>query len=119
CSANEAAIAGSTRRIRVIYEPGVSEYPGVENAKYRLFDENGALIAEGTTDHDGVANLPSDFRGKSTLVVASSLSATVQQSLNLLAPDEHAPDLVVTMKTILGIHSACSTVALETNATQK
>jgi hypothetical protein len=117
CTANETPVATASRLLKVMYKPGMSEYPGVENAKYRLLDEHGASIAEGTTDHDGNAQLPSDFVGKGTLLVASPLLTTAQQTVDLLAPDGSAPDLVVTMMPIAEGDSQCSTVTLEKNAT--
>jgi len=117
CSAADTTIATSSRHIKVIYEPGMSEFPAVENAKYKLLDDGGASIAEGTTDRNGIAEVPSEFVGKATLVVASSGLTTVQQLLELLRPNEGAPDLVVTMTTMVGSASGCSAVTLEKHAT--
>jgi hypothetical protein len=117
CVPNKTPIATASRLLKVMYEPGMSEYPGIESAKYRLLDEHGASIAEGTTDHEGNAQLPSDFVGKGTLLVASPLLTTAQQAVDLLAPDVSAPDLVVTMMPIVEGDNQCSTVSLEKHAT--
>jgi hypothetical protein len=117
CGVNETPIATGSRRVKVLYQPGMAEFPLVENAKYKLLDQHGASIAEGTTDHEGNAELPSEFVGKATLLVASPLLTTIQQELDLLPPDGHAPDLVVTMVPIVGGDSQCSTVSLEKHAT--
>jgi hypothetical protein len=114
---NEDPMVTASRRLRVMNEPGVSENPGVENAKYKLLGDHGALIAEGTTDRNGTAELPSEVVGKATLVVASSGLTTLQQPLELLPLDESAPGLVVTMSTIVGSATGCSVVTLEKHAT--
>jgi hypothetical protein len=114
CLANETPIATSSRRIQVMCKPGMCEFPGIENAKYRLLDDHGALIAEGATDHEGIAQLPPEFVGRVTLVVAFPLTATVQQALDLLPVDEHAPTLLITMT---ADDSECSAVSLEKHAT--
>jgi hypothetical protein len=116
CPAADTKIATASRRFKVMYEPGVSEYPGVKNAKYKLLDDRGRSIAEGTTDDGGIAALPSEAMGNATLVVASPSLVNVQQSLELLPPDESAPDLVVTMTSVGGSDS-CSAVSLEKHAT--
>jgi hypothetical protein len=116
CTANTQPVSTGSRRLRVIYEPGTSEFPGVENAKYKLIDEHGASIAKGATDHEGFADLPSDFVGRATLVVASPLSTTAQQVLDLLPPDGRGSDLVVTMMPIVNGDNQCSVVTLEKNA---
>jgi hypothetical protein len=116
CPSSNTPLATASRRIRVVNEPGTSEYPEVRDAKYKLLDGRGASIAEGTTDHDGFAKLPSEFIGKATLVVGSSLLTAIQQPLDLLPTDESAPNLVVTMTAIGGSHN-CSAASLEKNAT--
>jgi hypothetical protein len=116
CPAADRTIATASRRIKVMHEPGVSEYPEVDNAKYKLLDDRGSSMAEGTTDNGGIAELPSEAMGKATLVVASSGLTAIQQPLELLLPDKSAPDLVVTMTSIGGSDS-CSAVSLEKHAT--
>ena len=115
CPAPAGAVVTASRRIRVMHEPGVSEYPEVRDAKYKLLDERGASISEGTTDRGGIAELPSEFVGHATLVVASSGMTTIQQPLELLPTDESAPSLAVTM-TVLGGSESCSTVRMEAHA---
>ena len=117
CAVNMSPVSTSSRRLRVMYKPGMSEYPGVENAKFRLFDDHGVTIAEGATDHDGIAQMPSQFAGRATLVVASPLLTTAEQVLELLPPDGRASDLVVTMIPMAEGDSQCSAVSLEKNAT--
>jgi hypothetical protein len=115
----ETPIATASRRIKVIFGPDIgSESPYVENAKYKLLDERGALIVQGTIDHSGVAELPSDANGKATLVVAYSMLTTVEQSLELLPSDAGAPNLLVSLSR-LGSDNQCSAVSLEKHATQK
>ena len=94
----------------------MSEYPEVRDAKYKLLDDRGTSLAEGTADQKGIAELPPELQGKVTLVVGSSGLTTVQQSLELLSPDESASALVVTM-TPAPESQSCSTVRLEANAT--
>jgi len=111
-------IAMSSRRIQVLYTPGMAEYPTINGAQYRLLNDHGASIAEGTTDKNGIAELPFDARGRATLIVASDLLSTLQQPLDLLPADESAPDLAVTMTPIGGSNNNnCSAVRLEKNAT--
>lgn len=119
CAANKTPVTSHSRHLRVVNEPGTSEFPGVENAKYKLTDEHGALIAEGATDHDGFAELPSDFVGRATLIVANPLSTTAQQVLDLLPPDGRGSNLVVTMMSIVNGDNQCSVVTLEKNATSQ
>jgi hypothetical protein len=116
CQAAETTIATSSRRLRVMYEPGVAEFPQVKDAKYKLLDDRGTSVAEGTTDGNGIAELPSEFVGKATLVVGSSGLTAIQQPLELLSADEKAPDLLVTM-TVIGGSESCSAVHLEKHAT--
>jgi hypothetical protein len=117
CPAADPTIVTASRRIKVMHRPGMAEYPEVRDAKYKLLDDRGALLAEGTTDQRGIAELPPELQGKMTLIVGSSGLTTFQQSLELLSPDESAPGLVVTM-TVLGDYSeSCSTVRLESHAT--
>jgi hypothetical protein len=119
CPAAGTAIVTASRRMKVVYKPGMSEYPEVKDAKYKLLDDRGTSLAEGTTDQRGIAELPSEFVGHSTLIVAAdSLLTSIRQPLELLPADESAPGLVVTM-TPVGESESCSTVRLETHATQK
>jgi hypothetical protein len=117
CPAADKTIVTGSRHIKVVYEPGMSEYPEIRDARYKLLDYRGASIAEGTTDRNGIAELPFEIVGHSTLIVAAdSLLTSIQQPLDLLPPDESAPNLVVTM-TSIGGSEACSTVRLENHAT--
>lgn len=110
-------IATASRRVKVIYGRDIgSEAPFVDNAKYKLLNDREMAIAEGNSDHHGVAKLPLELIGKATLVVASPGLMTLRQPLDLLAPDGSAPDLVVSM-TILGSDSQCSAGSLGKNAT--
>jgi hypothetical protein len=120
CPASNSMIATASRRIQVNCEPGMCEYPGVANAKFKLLDGDGASIAEGTTDHDGVGELPAEYVGRATLVVFDdSLMDTVQQSFDLLPADPSAPAIVFTMTALVGSENHCSAVSLETNAAQR
>jgi hypothetical protein len=111
-------VAMASRRIQVLNVPGMAEYPAINGAHYRLLDDHGISIAEGTTDKNGIAKLPFDATGKATLIVANDLSSMLQQPLDLLSADENAPDLVVTMTPIVGSdNNNCSTVSLEKHAT--
>ena len=119
CPANKP-VAMASRRIQVLNVPGMAEYPTIAGAQYRLLNDHGASIAEGTTDKNGIAELPSDVRGRATLIVADGLSSTLQQPLDLLPADESASDLVVTMTAIVGSdNNNCSTARLEKHAPQK
>ncbi len=112
-SGNGKPIATASRRFQVLYPPGMAEFPTIDGARYKLLDDKGVSIAEGITDKNGMADLPSDAMGRTTLVVASPLMTTLQQSLNLLAPNTGAPHLAVTLDQL----EKCSTVTLEKNAT--
>ena len=114
CPANKP-VAMASRRIQVLNVPGTAEYPTINGAHYRLLNDHGLSIAEGTTDKNGIAELPSDVTGKATLIVASPLMATLQQTLDLLTLDADAPDLAVTLTQL----DECSSVSLEKHATQK
>ena len=116
---NDASIATAARRFQVVYGPDVrGEHPWIDNARFKLLDDHGAAIAEGRTDSKGMAGLPSEFLGKATLVVASSGLTTIQQTLDLLPPDEGAPGLVVSLAFLGATESGdhCSEVRLEKNA---
>jgi hypothetical protein len=115
CPGNGTPVATASRRIKVMHEPGVAEFPEVKDARYKLLDDRGASIAEGTADSHGIAELPSEFVGKATLVVASSGLTAIQQPLDMLTPDESAPSLVVTMTSIGGSKN-CSATTLEKHA---
>jgi hypothetical protein len=114
-SSGDKPLAMASRRIQVLNVPGRAEYPTISGARYKLMNDHGVSIAEGTTDKNGMAELPSDAMGRTTLVVASSLETTLQQTLDLLTPDADAPDLAVTLRQL----DECSTVSLEKNAPQK
>jgi hypothetical protein len=117
CPANKP-VAMASRRIQVLYVPGMAEFPTIGGAQYRLLNDHGASIAEGTTDKNGIAELPFDARGRATLIVAGDLLSMLQQPLDLLPADESAPDLVVTMTWIGGSdNNNCSTARLEKHAT--
>jgi hypothetical protein len=117
CPANKP-VAMASRRIQVLNVPGMAEYPAIKGAHYRLLNDHGLSIAEGTTDKNGIAELPFDATGRATLIVAYDLSSMLQQPLDLLSADESAPDLVVTMTPIVGSdNNNCSTVNLEKHAT--
>lgn len=119
-TSGDKPVAMASRIIQVLNVPGTAEYPTIDGARYKLMNDHGVSIAEGTTDKNGVAELPSDARGRATLIVADSLSATLQQPLDLLPADESAPGLVVTMTSIGGSdNNNCSTARLEKNAPQK
>jgi hypothetical protein len=116
CPSNEMPIATASRRLQVLHVPGMAEYPTIAGARYKLLNDRGVSIAEGITDKNGVAELPADVTGRSTLVVAADpLSSTLQQPLDLLAPQKGTPDLAVTLRQI----EKCSTVSLEKHAPQK
>jgi hypothetical protein len=113
-------VAMASRRIQVLNVPGMAEYPAIEGARYKLLNDHGVSVAEGTTDKNGMAELPSDAKGRATLIVADGLSATLQQPLDLLRADGSAPDLVVTLTSIGGSeNNNCSTARLEKYAPQK
>lgn len=118
CPAADTAIVTAARRVKVMHRPGMAEYPEDKDAKYKLLDDRGALLSEGKADQHGIVELPAELQGKVMLVVGSPSLTTVQQSLELLSPDESAPGLVVTMTPIAESQS-CSTVRLEKNATPK
>ncbi|HKV95733.1 MAG TPA: hypothetical protein VJW20_24540 [Candidatus Angelobacter sp.] len=106
-------VAMASRRIQVFNPPGMAEYPTIAGAQYKLLDDRGVSIAEGTTDKNGIAELPTDATGRTTLIVASGLTSTLQQTLDLLTPKAGAPDLAVTLRQV----DECSSVSLEKNAT--
>jgi hypothetical protein len=110
---NDKPIAAASRRIQVLYPPGMAEYPTIDGARYKLLNDKGASIAEGTTDKNGLADLPSDAMGSTTLIVASPGLTTLQQRLDLLVPKTGAIQLAVTLNGL----EKCSTVTLEKNAT--
>jgi len=117
--ANATPMATASRRIQVGYGPGIgSENPMIKGAEYKLLDDQGALLAEGTTDRRGIGALPAQWVGRARLIVASPMLQTVQQSLDLLTAEDRAPDIVVKM-TSLTANSECSAVRLETHASQK
>jgi hypothetical protein len=110
---NDKPIATGSRRMQVLYPPGMAEYPTIEGARYKLLNDKGVSIAEGTTDKNGIADLPSEAMGSTTLIVASPGLTSLQQNLDLLTPNTGAPDLAVTLNQV----ERCSTVTLENNAT--
>lgn len=111
----EKPLAMASRRIQVRTPPGMAEYPTLPNARYKLLNDRGVSIAEGTTDENGAALLPSNAMGRTTLVVAFPLLSTLQQKLDLLTLKTDAPDLAVTLDQM----DKCSTASLENNAPQK
>jgi hypothetical protein len=117
-ASGDKPVAMGSRRIQVLNVPGMAEYPAIAGARYKLLNDHGVSIAEGSTDKNGMAELPSDAKGRATLIVADGLSATLQQPLDLLPADESAPDLVVTMTFIGGSeNNNCSIARLEKHAT--
>lgn len=109
----EKPVVMASRRIQVLYAPGMAEYPTIDGARFKLLNDRGLSIAEGITDKNGIAELPSDATGRTTLVVASPLLTTLQQTLDLLTPVAGAPGLAVTLNQL----DQCSTVTLEKHAT--
>jgi hypothetical protein len=110
---NDKPFATASRRMQVLYPPGISEYPTIEGARYKLLNDTGVSIAEGTTDKNGMADLPSEAMGSTTLIVASPGLTSLQQTLDLLNPSAGAPNIAVTLSPL----ERCSTVTLENNAT--
>lgn len=106
-------VAMASRRILVLNTPGMAEYPTIAGAQYKLLNDRGVSIAEGTTDKNGIAELPSDATGRATLIVASDLLSTLQQTLDMLPPKASAPGLAVTLRQV----DECSTASLEKHAT--
>ncbi|HZU30712.1 MAG TPA: prealbumin-like fold domain-containing protein [Candidatus Angelobacter sp.] len=108
-------ISVTSRRLKT-----VDSFSGttIRNAKYALVDQRGKFLAEGSTDTDGIATLPSDVMEKVTLQLASPGFTLLRQPLNLLAPDDHNGDIVVKLG-VQGSTNECSKVNLENNAPQK
>lgn len=115
CPFNAKPVAIASRRIQVLNVPGTAEFPTIEGAQYKLLNDHRVSIAEGITDKNGMAQLPSNVMGRTTLIVASPLMATIQLPLDLLTPVADAPDLAITLKQL----DECSTASLEKHAPQK
>jgi hypothetical protein len=112
CPFNAKPVAMASRRIQVLNVPGTAEFPTINGAEYKLLNDHGVSIAEGTTDKNGIAQLPTEATGRTTLIVASPLMTTFQLPLDLLTPVAAAPDLAITLKQL----DECSTASLEINA---
>ncbi len=112
CPFNAKPVAIASRGVQVLNVPGTAEFPTIEGAQYKLLNDNGVSIAEGTTDKKGMAQLPSNATGRTTLIVASPLMTTIQLPLDLLTPVADAPDLAITLKQL----DECSTASLEKHA---
>ncbi len=108
-------ITMTSRRIRVRDPLGAV----IARAQYELDDPSGAVKANGSTDSDGVAELPADFLGKGTLVIASPGFTLLKQPLDLRALDTNAGDLLVSMGVQLAENNQCSAVSLEKHAPRK
>jgi len=105
-------VAMTSRRIRVRDPLGAV----IAHAEYELDDPSSAMKAHGSTDSNGIAELPPDLLGKMTLVIASPGFSLLKQPLDLLAPDGRANDLLVSMA-VNGFDNQCSAVSLEKHAT--
>ncbi|MGC2697990.1 MAG: carboxypeptidase-like regulatory domain-containing protein [Candidatus Angelobacter sp.] len=105
-------VAMTSRRIRVRDPLGAV----IAHAEYELDGPSSAMKAHGSTDSNGIAELPPDLLGKMTLVIASPGFTLLKQPLDLLAPDGRANDLLVSMA-VNGFDNQCSSVTLEKHAT--
>jgi hypothetical protein len=105
-------VAMTSRRIRVRDPLGAV----IAHAEYELDDPSSAMKAHGSTNSNGIAELPPDLLGKMTLVIASPGFSLLKQPLDLLAPDGRANDLLVSMA-VNGFDNQCSAVSLEKHAT--
>jgi hypothetical protein len=105
-------VAMTSRRIRVRDPLGAV----IAHAEYELEDRSSAVKAHGSTDSNGIADLPPDLLGKVTLVIASPGFSLLKQPLDLLAPDGRENDLLVSMA-VNGFDNQCSSVSLEKHAT--
>lgn len=107
-------VAMTSRRIRVRDPLGAV----IAHAEYELEDPSSAVKAHGSTDSNGIAELPPDLLGKMTLVIASPGFTLLKQPLDLRAFDANAGDLLVSMAGQMS-EDQCSSVSLEKHATQK
>jgi hypothetical protein len=107
-------VAMTSRRIRVRDPLGAV----IARAQYELDDRSSAIKAHGSTDSNGIAELPPDLLGNMTLVIASPGFTLLKQPLDLRAFDANAGDLLVSMA-VNGFDNQCSAVSLEKHATQK
>jgi hypothetical protein len=105
------SVATASRRLRV----GDPQGAVIAKAKYELLDQSGAVLANGLTNSDGMAEFPSDSMGKLTLVIASPGFTVLKQPLELLTPDRRARDLIVSMA-VHGNENECSAVKSEKHA---
>jgi hypothetical protein len=103
-------VALSSRRIRLVDPLGAD----IARAKYKLLAATGATVAEGSTDSDGAADLPPELQGRFTLVVHRLGFTRLNQPLELLAVENGARTLRVSM-TLHG-SDQCSSVSLEGHA---
>lgn len=104
-------VAVASRRIRILDPLGAV----IANAKYQLLNQHGETLASGSTNSDGMVELSSELLGKLTLVIASPGFTLLKQPLELVAPDSHAGDLLVSMA-VHGDEKQCSAVSLEKHA---
>ncbi|HEY1528050.1 MAG TPA: carboxypeptidase-like regulatory domain-containing protein [Candidatus Angelobacter sp.] len=105
-------VAMTSRRIRVRDPLGAV----IAHAEYELDDRSSAIKAHGSTDSNGIAELPPDLLGNMTLVIASPGFTLLKQPLDLRAFDANAGDLLVSMA-VNGFDNQCSAVSLEKHAT--
>jgi hypothetical protein len=88
----------------------------IAHAKYRVLSPAGEELATGDTDSNGLIELPSELKGKVTLVVASPGFALFSLPLDLITPDDPAPFLFIEMGVQGYGGESCSTASLEKNA---
>jgi hypothetical protein len=105
-------VAMTSRRIRVRDPLGAV----IARAEYELDDPSSAMKAHGSTDSNGIAELPPGLLGKMTLVIASPGFTLLKQPLDLRAFDSNAGDLLVSMAVQMS-EDQCSSVSLEKHAT--
>ena len=105
-------VAMTSRRIRVRDPLGAV----IARAQYELDDPSSAVKAHGSTDSNGIAELPPGLLGKMTLVIASPGFTLLKQPLDLRAFDANAGDLLVSMAGQMS-ENQCSSVRLEKHAT--
>jgi hypothetical protein len=104
-------VAMTSRRIRVRDPLGAV----IAHAEYELEGPSSAVKAHGSTDSNGIADLPPDLLGKMTLVIASPGFTLLKQPLDLRAFDANAGDLLVSMAVQMS-EDQCSSVSLEKHA---
>src|SRR5260221_14218347 len=82
-----------SRRIRVRDPLGAV----IARAQYELDYPSGRVEVNGSTDSNGIAELPPGLLGKMTLVIASPGFTLLNQPLDLRALDANAGDLLVSL----------------------